>query len=320
MRELSALCLRCAKIGARKVGAGDFEEDIAQDMMMAVLQSFLDRYDGVSDVDSFLIEMARRMGLSYWRRHSREIAATPKHEDDSDPINLAPDPNAVPIDEQTAEAISIEEANQARQQLIERIRAAAAHSVDEQADDTVATAEGIQPEGEVDQLPLDESSPTARLAKIRWYRINLRRILRPKPKASENALVLCRKDTGLSQSALATALGMSVIQLRKAEQLDSLPKRLRERVSEVWAAAGKGMSEMDGPRCVARWCNELGIDADRTTELAEQIGVHRATVYRWRTGKSHPPIYLKRKLDVMVSVLAERRLRMQREAAGKADG
>jgi len=320
IRELHALCVRCAKIGARKVGAGEFEEDIAQDMVMAVLQSFLDRYDGVSGVDSFLIEMARRMGLSYWRRHSREISALPKHEDDGDPINLAPDPDEVPIEEQAAEAISIAEANDARAQLIERIRATATN-VEHHGDASTNEASDectVEPEGE--QHPEDEASPSARLARIRWYRINLRRVQRPRPKHTENTLIQCRKDTGLSQSALAAALDMSVIQLRKAEQLETLPKRLKERVAEVWAAAGKGMSEMDGPRCVERWCHQLGIDADRTTELAEQIGVHRATVYRWRTGKSHPPVYLKRKLDVMVSVLAERRQRMQREAMGHTHG
>lgn len=297
LQGLMKLCAHCARIGSHKVGARMFEDDIAQDMTMLVLDRFIHEYDGERDVEPFLVEVARRMALSYQRRHSREVVLGGLPDGDRNVIEEHPD-DTIDIERDIDAGVTRDRAAEARRILVERIRQR-------------ATEPGQNAEGPASDAPAD------------WYTVKLPRPTAEKELSTAQAerkrlagrgvvkeLVRLRKGMGLTQVEMAAALGVSANTLRSIEygaakgnpeELVLQARSLTASQGTVTPAGGEAVAMIEG------WMRRLGLHEDDTTGLAERIGVHRATLFRWRTGRTEPPGPRLRRINALVDVLVERR-------------
>lgn len=294
MRELDALCRKCARVGAAKVSAHEFIDDIVQEMMLMVLGKFVGVYDGVSEVDAFLVKTARLMGLGFLRKHSKEVLVSVRDGDErADILHEHADESAQPLDEALDDRVTREQAVAAKQRLIDRIR-----------------------EKQAAQAPI--AAAKARPAAIRpagsnWESGNRFRA------SKETPLRLARHTIGLTQSELADELAVSVTTLRRLESEPAIPRDIKKRMAKLLKDERLAdPANKAGTRRINKWAKRLGIDPGDTVALADEIGVHRATVFRWKTGKSVPPPHIVRRVDAIVSVVSERKQRLSgKRSAGR---
>lgn len=299
LAELMRTCSSCARIGASKVGAGSFADDITQELMLLVLGPFLQRYDAERDIEPFLKEAARRMGLSYLRKHTREVLSQAWGED-WDPIEAAEDESAH-VERQLAEDEVDQQARSARDILIARMRAKQQARA---ADSTVADLPPAAPaesscadvKREADpQLPDDEAT---RIRAIRTDRAN-------RPEVLELAAV--RRRIGLTQSEMARALGLLENSIRSIEYgvVAGDPKTLLKSARKLEKQHKSIDADMTGAALIKRWCAELGLREDDTVELASMLGLHRSTLYRWSAAATQPPPHKVRQLNAVVEALKD---------------
>lgn len=295
IQALMGACERAAKVSATKVGAGEFVQDITQDMAMMVLTRFLEVYDREREIEPFLHEMARRMGLSYYRRHSREVNASGVSEEYDILDHVAGD-------ELDGEAERIEdeaerEARQAREILIQRIRAKAADS---------------KAEPPITAPPSPATKKASRTSGA--YRNSPRRLVRAKRREVQE-LVAIRKRIGLTQSQMAAALNLpSIRAIRSIEygvvhgDLDVLLPAARALEAELRNTDdGDSILSNSGSELVRRWSRALGVAEGDVSGLAQHIGVNRVTVYRWSLDKTRPPAHLVAAINTMVEVICSER-------------
>lgn len=121
LASLRAAALRSAKLAAFNTGANDYEDDIAQEIVIHVLTRFLDVYDPALDVDNYFHEMARRLGRSMHRSSTREL-----HRGDAlDLVDAAGFDDGDTADADIEREAIEQAAASARRILVERIRARA---------------------------------------------------------------------------------------------------------------------------------------------------------------------------------------------------
>lgn len=288
MAELLELCRKCSRIGSNKSGALSFADDIAQDMVMFVLDDFLPVYDGVRDVEPFLIEVGRRKGLSYYRRHSREVIVG-EREDGADPLLALEDAGLI-ADQQLEEDEEAKRAAEAKAILIARIRA----------------------HREAPAAPKPKSRPrrprvVSDACAERRNAVRQGRSFRP----AVRQLVALRKQMGLTQQQMSLALGLTPNAIRSLEYgiVDGQPDKLLARAQALAARQVRSFDpEMDVAELLERWCQRLHLDKSDVSGLAGRIGVHRSTLFRWRTGRTSPHISDLRAINAIVDALMEAEL------------
>lgn len=285
VKQLLADCRTCTIRVAARIGATSFIDDIAQDMTMVILGDFLDRYEPGREVQPFLTEMARRMGLKYYNRHSREQLQGDDHLE----VELEEESDQVELDQEQRRMD--EDAQKARSLLMERMQRAATAK-------PAASAPAKRP-----SKPIVVRKPSEKRQAIR--RVQRARAARPEVQE----LVDIRRQLGLTQTEMAIALNEeSPNKVRTVEygvvlgEVATMLAKARELLENHrrQLAASEPISEH-----LARWCRRLGLQHDDFEGLANRIGVHRSTIYRWRVGDTSPKPHQVRQLDALVEALCD---------------
>lgn len=298
LAQLMEVCRSCARIGAYKAGAQAFSDDISQDLAMFVLEKFLPRYDPDRDVEPYLIESARRMGLAYLRRHSKEYLVGAR-EDGADPVALLVDQNAR-AEEQMAESEADRLVRQAKKILVERMRTYQERPVNDQ---DARQSRGAAPTAAPRPAPAQKAVAPQTEQETRAEEARLARVNRPEVQE----LIRIRRRIGLTQEEMAKALGLSDNSIRSIEYgvVAGEPKALVQLARKLEANYKTIDADLPGPALIQRWCKMLGLPEDDTVELSRRIGVHRSTLYRWSVEKTQPHPHRVRRLNAIVEVLAD---------------
>lgn len=296
LAELMEVCRVCARIGGSKAGAHAFVDDIAQDLVMFVLEKFLPRYDPERNVEPYLVESARRMGLAYLRRHSREYLVGDRDQG-ADPVTLMVD-EEIAVEERLADDEVEREANTAKQILIKRMRTRRNSGT---RVENKARAEPTPPRSEV-PAPAERSEPMSE-AETRAEQARLARVERP----TVQELIKLRRRVGLTQEEMARALGLSDNSIRSIEYgvVSGEPEALLRKARKLEERHKRIDADLPGPELIRRWCKMLGINKGDTVELSRTIGVHRSTLYRWSVSETQPHPHRVRRLNAVVEALSE---------------
>lgn len=242
IESLHRTCRDCARIGASKVGAQMFVDDITQEMVLHVLTRFIHVYDPTRDAEPYLIDVATKMGSGMrrktWREESSGVSED-SHEDTLPHIVDQSDSAELQLEQEEQDA----RAAAARKELLARITAK-------------RQAAGKSPVGFTqEELDSVEKAVAALLNKLE---ANAPKAMPPKLPARERA-----------------------------------PRRRAEVEEPIW-------------QVMRTWCVKLGIDTSDDAwhvQLVEPLGVHRATLWRWRTGKTHPTGEAIRAINEIVDAL-----------------
>ena len=274
------VCGRIAKAVARKFRVPDFADDLAQELTIIVVQRLPAVYDGQSEIEPFVWEAARRLTLAYLRRSTREQTREDAEGEEGWQARI-PDEASPTADAWAAGMIDAEQAQRAKAELIQRIRTRAKSGAG---------------------APRDRAA-----GKERWY---ADRAYRPVRRVWD-----VRRRLGWTQRQMAAALHVPLNRFRQAEQAGEIPPE--------WQRAGADLLEKhhrlpvgEGPDLVRRWTRLLGLKPGDVVGLAQQIGVHRSTVFRWNTGRSHPPGHVVLKIEAIVQAVLEVRRKRVKEALG----
>lgn len=294
LAQLMEVCRTSARIGANKTGAHSFADDIAQDLMMFVLEKFLPRYDPGRDVEPYLIESARRMGLAYLRRHSKEYLVGNRDEG-VDPVALLVD-KETRAEERLAENEVDRLVSQAKDTLIKRMRARNGSTADQGDKRQAAAPRKRRAAAPATPGPVSEAAAAAELARQA-------RVERP----AVQELIRIRRRVGLTQEEMAKALGLSDNSIRSIEYgvVAGEPERLVRLAKRLERTYRRIDAETPGPELIRKWCKMLGLAEGDTVELSRMIGVHRSTLYRWSVNETQPHPHRVRRLNAVVEVLAE---------------
>lgn len=290
--EIFKLCTHIAGVTARKNHVHEYADDMAQDLVIIVLTRLPEIYDGVSEIDAWVWEAARRMTKGYKRRARREVSG--EGDDEGEGLVARTADETSPTAEAWAQGLIVaEEAAAAKADLIKRIteRAERQQLARSSAGESGPAAEEVVQEAK--QKP--------------WF---IDRSLRPR---REGWIV--RRQLGLTQNQMSELLGVSVNRYREREKAGSIPALWKAKGRELLKENRK-LPESDGPKLVKRWLMALGLESDDTTTLARRIGVHRATVYRWSKGKSHPQGAAIMHIEAIVEAACE----VTRERTGRNPG
>lgn len=313
LRELNEVCRVCARIGSSKVGAIGFADDISQDLLQLTLGSFLQRYDPERDVEPFLKEAARRMGLAYLRRHSREVLAPPAGyggDDSWDPLQAAEDRDAR-VDEIALEDEADRLASAARKTLVDRMRARRAKppapegEPPEQIVVEPQRPKRVQPRSNLveDRMARPQARRAEDERKTRLHALRAERANRP----DVIELAAIRNRLGLTQTEMARALGLLDNSIRSIEYgvVAGQPKALLKLARKLESQHKQIDANIPGSELIKRWCAELGLREGDTVELAGLLGLHRSTMFRWSTQETQPPPHKVRRLNAIVEALKE---------------
>lgn len=280
MNELFIACNKFARIGARASRVPNYQnyvDDVAQDMAMHVLNKFLNVYDGVRDVSNYLIDVAKKMTSGYSRKAWRERTSTTMSSEDGELRDMQFDAvdEAMASSDEEAELAEIEEsALLAKTILLDRMRAkredrALQSQRDKAGHEPVATKQVKQ-------------------------------------------LLETKERLGLTFEQVEVVTGLSRQTLIRAGERGALGEKEVCAIQKVEGAEAGGGFDATRPiwEQMRLWCKRLGVSLDHPSwhvELSEVIGVHRATAYRWRFGKTQPPPHVLRDLDAVVEGIVRSR-------------
>lgn len=296
MFDLIQVCKKAARIGAKRANSFSFAEDVGQDLVMLVLNKWLDHYNPELDVEPFLVESARRMSLKYRRASDRELhvgldvtsdsedgtALTRASQDEVDGLATA-------IDDQL-EALS----RQARDILVQRLRDRDRASAKPESSATLKAAS----DGRVGVRDDAGESPDRRRAARRERAA----------RSSVQEIIQIRKQLRLGQAAMAKGMGVSVEVLRRVESglVEGDAERLAARARAMLQGHG-GSSEADvieGEAFYLGLCKMLQVQPDNVVLVSKLLGVHRTTIFRWRTGRTIPLAAVTRHFHDLAAQLA----------------
>ena len=299
LAQLMEVCRTCARIGAHKAGAHAFADDIAQDLVMFVLEKFLPRYDPGRDVEPYLVETARRMGLAYGRRHNKEYLVG-GHDAGIDPVTLMADEEAR-AEERLAEDEVELMAGKAKEILIQRMRSRTGAS--KRVEDKKLVPAPLPAREQRQAARQAPSSTPMSEAEARAEQARLARVDRP----SVQELISVRRRIGLTQEEMARALRLSDNSIRSIEYgvVAGEPEKLLRKAQELERRYKRIDADLPGPDLIRKWCKMLGLNEGDTVELSREIGVHRSTLYRWSVQETQPHPHRVRRLHAVVEALAE---------------
>lgn len=239
-------CRSCARIGASKVGAQMFVDDIVQEMALHILTRFIHVYDPARDAEPYLIDVATKMGSGMRRKTWRE------------------------------ETSGVSEDN-----------------VEDSLPCVVDGAEAID-----QQIESDEEDARAAIAR----RELLRRMAERRKRAQvPESVRFTESELAAVEQALAAVLARAGEAGVPSAPLARATHARRTRAARTDAPAWSRMRD---------WCAKLGIDTDDASwhvQLSEPLGIHRATLWRWRYGKTHPTAAVLDAIDTAVAAMAKAR-------------
>jgi len=273
LKTFERVVRECARIGASHVGALEFAEDIAQELVIIILYRTIHIYDEQREIEPFLIEAAKRIGKTMRRKHGREVLIGEGSADDArggDWIESVADP----LHEDLSDRMDRERAEQRADAdaLLARLAIEAG----------IPDPTGRHAPDESAALP----APAARKARPK---------VRPKRRSSQpNRKPLCKSARRIREIRLqakythrwmAQSLGITLSQMHAIEYGISKPGDglvaraeaiLKEIEAEAPALLGRGSGDV-----VRSWLKRLGLHPEDYTGFAEVIGVNRSTAFRW---------------------------------------
>lgn len=302
--DLWRLCRDAAARASFRTGGREFVEDVAQEMVMVVLNAFLPNYEPGREIGPYLYEMARRMGLRFYRKHSSEVlfstlaASTPDGMVDFD--QLIPDQEGEDTESQILKAEAARCALDARTRLIARMRAveatASARPYAEKQEATPTAAKAVQ---------------TRSQRRVKTPLIDLAKAERRAELAARPAVVklrALRMRLGYTQPQFSKILGMqeNYVRILEGGAIVGNPKELLEAAEGIVASdrlEGAEFSTM--VQLLNRWCLQLGLAEDDHMQLGRMLDIHRTTLYRWRNEKTRPDAASIMRIALVVEELAK---------------
>lgn len=254
-----AVVKKCAKSGARKVGAEEIEEDVGQEVFMLFTRNLIHKFDESYNLEPFLIETSRRIALSLIRGR-RELLI----DDDGDLIAGMIDDISM---RNGIEDLPISESEQ--KMAFESIK---------------MKFPGVEP----GVLVPPSSNPDAMVK---------RRGRAERELSKENSRLRdIRMKMSLSQEDFADRLGIHTATLQSYEygRTAVAPQDVMDRAEELFkqeeGLVKRNISNesQSMPDLVKEWAKSLGIDENDLTTLSEFIGVSKSTVHRWVHNGSRP--------------------------------
>jgi DNA-binding XRE family transcriptional regulator len=250
---------KCAKSGARKVGAQEIEEDVAQEVFMLFIRNLIFKFDESYNLESLLIETSRRVALSLIRGR-RELLL----DDDNDLMtNLIDDISM----RNSIEDLPISESEQ--RMALETIK---------------MNFPGI----EVGVLNPPSADPDSMVK---------RRGRAERDLSKENARLRdIRMKLSLSQEDFADRLGIHTATLQSYEygRTAVAPQSVMDRAEELFkeeaglVKRNLSIKHVLMPELVKEWATMLNVAENDFTALSELIGVSKSTIHRWVHDGSRP--------------------------------
>jgi len=286
IKALHEACRQYAKIGASSMGAGDFADDISQDMFLHIMSGFLESYDPERDVDGWMMTYAQRAAQAMKRKHRwhREFQS-----EGLETLSAADDD----VERQLEEEEEVRQAAKALEELNRRARRAGF---------------GPPPPRDVNTAQGQEGDDTQQRAKSRLERWQHK--MRTRPVVHE--LKTCARRLGLTQYQLATLFGITLNHLRAIlyGRIAGTPEAFLKKLKALERKHARSNGAVMRPiqQTMERWRDRLrlGREPGWYLTLGEALGVHRATVYRWKNGLSQPPPHVVRFLDACIEAQAKR--------------
>jgi len=284
VRALHEACVRYAKIGSQKMQMGDFADDIAQEMFLKIMTpGFLDEVNPEQEIDGWMVGYAKKaaMGMARKLRWHREYQ--------SEYLDMQP------ADEPSVEQ-NAEEAEQAQ-------RAEAAKRALKQR--------------EVKSTRSNRRASKQNRQLTRWQQSK-----RSRPEVRE--IVTRYRKLGLTQIELARFCGITLNHLRGIlyGRIAGNPRAILDALHSLEENTPAGGLPPAGAQVpiaqqMLRWRDRLrlGREPGWHVTLAEALGVHRSTMYRWKTGKAQPLPHLVRFLDTCVEAHVKRIAAQQTQTA-----
>lgn len=334
LNELNRLCRECARIGASKVGALDFVDDIVQEVMIKLLTEWIHDYNPERDVEPTLISAAKFVGQTMRRRHGREVLMGDAG-DESFPeswINSVADPNHEDFGDRVDR-----EKNEERAEGLTLLAAASkefstAMGIEAGLEDEVSAEPEAAAPAQVIEAPVvvpakpRKSASAARAKSGRskpaaptneWDALVAGVSVEPKAQKrplTKDAIRLreIRIAVRYTHEQMQTHLELaSVGQLHAIEYGVSLPPdglvEKAEKLLTMMAEKAPALMQDDFSLIVEGWLKRLGLASDDYGGFARLLSealaprkVNRSTVFRWLRGKYKPSPELLWSIEMVV--------------------
>jgi transcriptional regulator with XRE-family HTH domain/DNA-directed RNA polymerase specialized sigma24 family protein len=297
-------CRDAAVKASFRTGGREFVDDVAQEMVMVVLNAFLPNYEPGREIGPYLYEMARRMGLRFYRKHSSEVlfttlaASTPDGMVDFD--QLIPDQEGEDTESNILKAEATKSALDARARLIARMRAVEAMASDMPAAGAEEQSPSAAGKGQ-GRAPRRARTPLIDLAKA-----ERRAQLAARPAVVK--LRALRMRLGYTQPQFSKILGMqeNYVRILEGGLIVGQPKELLEAAEGIVASDRlEGAEFCTMIQLLNRWCLQLGLAEDDHMQLGRMLDIHRTTLYRWRNEKTRPDAASIMRIALIVEELAK---------------
>jgi len=300
--ELWKACRDAAIKASHRSGAREFAEDIAQEMVMVILTAFLPNYEPGREIGPYLFEMARRMGLRLYRKHSSEVLFTTLASASPDGMvdfeSLVPSGEDEDSESNLLRAEQLQSAMSAKAKLFARMKEVQATSPEPTKPKVATTAERRARKRKVKEEPFFPVIDLARAEK--------RAHLASRPEVEE--LRELRVRLGYTQPQLSRLLGKPENYVRTLEGglIVGRPHELLAAARSL-APAVESTGQESAPmyELLSGWCSRLGLDPDDHMQLGKMLSIHRTTLYRWRNEKTRPDPVAIAKIRVLVEELAQ---------------
>lgn len=345
IRELEAVIRECVRIGASQVGALEFRDDLAQELMMLVLFKTIHIYDPEREIEPFLIKAAKLAGMAMRRRHGREVLmggggggdedegfsswmgniADPNHEDAGDRVDRE-------LAEDTADAEAfIASTSLALTEALAQDEGRSLESESPAAEDaaTPDAAPSVRPKGkgrgkarksESESAPASAGPPASSARD--WDSLLPHSPAPPKRAAPPRELSPSaarireiRRAIRYTHKWMANALNIQVSQLHAIEygvmepsaDLVTTAEALRIKLQKEAPILLSG----DMEAIIKSWLDRLGLSDDDYSGFAKEIGVNRSTAFRWLRTIYNPTSDRLWAIELMVQVAERERAELK---------
>lgn len=280
LRLLVDACNAASKHAEYLHGGGSGQaEDVAQELVMWVLDTFLFQYEPGRTVYPLFLVVAKRSLLNKRRSVWREVSASRFGEDqeavthvldaiaieqgDGEPDTLQSLLHAEAVTEKASAALRARDALKARMRAVER----------------APTSQIAQPmpSTSAPEKPGRGCDPAKR-----------QRAQRP----AVQELISLRRELGMTQRQFSDLLNVAPGHINTLEQgtIYGEPEALLAVAKAAISVSDRrvGITTAEIAELMQRWCRKLGLDHDDMAGLAMFIGVNRSTVHRWKKGDYVP--------------------------------
>lgn len=293
--ELLAAATSAARQVEYQLGAGGgHADDVAQELVMWVLDTFLGKYEEGRTVYPLLLVVAKRSLLNRRRATWREIDSS-KFGDDQEAITHVLDAILAEQDEGVADAAThcaAEETAAIRQRIADTARS----KLRQQMLNACCRA-AAPPAAAVEAKP--EVRTTREKDPLKFERAC-------RPEVQE--LIHIRKQLQMTQRQFSELLNVAPGHINTLEQgtIVGEPRHLleiaRRRVTESGMRTAVTTQEIVAK--MKTWCAALQLTADDMAGLAMFLGVNRSTVHRWKKGDYVPKREQVERIEAQIAEVA----------------